>query len=73
METIPYSAFTNLDVRLRTWFDDESHGHQQLAPAQRIACAGYAMNAVRAETAASLDPASDVTAARLKVGPSHIL
>lgn len=38
MVAIPYSVFTNNDVRLRVWFNG-----QRLDPDQRIAAAGYAM------------------------------
>ena len=54
---IPFSAFTNSDVRLRVWFNDGTHGSQLLAPDQRIAAVGYAMMAVTAVTV----PASSVT------------
>ncbi len=37
------SVFTNADVRLRVWFNDGTHGFEQLAPDQRIAPAGYAL------------------------------
>ena len=43
MTAIPAGVFTNADVRLRVWFDDGSHGWQQLSPDQRIASVGYAM------------------------------
>jgi hypothetical protein len=36
-------TFTNGDVRLRVWFNDGTHGFEQLSPDQRIAAAGYAM------------------------------
>ena len=39
------SVFTNSDVRLRVWFNDGTHGFEQLAPDQRIAPAGYALAA----------------------------
>lgn len=56
---IPFSAFTNSDVRLRVWFNDGSHGSQLLSPDQRIAAVGYAMIAVTAVTV----PASSITGA----------
>jgi hypothetical protein len=37
------NPFTNADVRLRVWFNDGTHGFEQLAPDQRIASAGYAL------------------------------
>ena len=45
MQSIPSFAFQNEDVRLRVWFNDGTHGFQQLTPDQRIAAAGYAMMA----------------------------
>ena len=45
MTPIPSSVFTNADVRLRVWFDDGTHGEQQLAPDPRIAAVGYALMA----------------------------
>ncbi|MBI5387073.1 MAG: hypothetical protein HZA90_20575 [Verrucomicrobia bacterium] len=43
MTVVPPTVFTNLDVRLRIWFNDGVTGFQQLAPDQRIAAVGYAM------------------------------
>ncbi len=43
MTAVPPSVFNNTDVRLRVWFDDGSHGSQQLTPDQRIAAVGYAV------------------------------
>lgn len=43
MAALPYTVFNNSDVRLRVWFNDGTHGWQQLAPDQRIAAVGYAM------------------------------
>jgi len=40
---IPITVFTNPDVRLRVWFNDNVTGFQQLSPDQRIAAVGYAM------------------------------
>lgn len=45
MNLIPASVFTNSDIRLRVWFNDGSHGAQQLGPDQRLAAVGYAMMA----------------------------
>ncbi|MCX6879577.1 MAG: galactose oxidase [Verrucomicrobia bacterium] len=45
MTAIPPSVFGHPDVRLSVWFNDGSHGWQQLTPDQRIAAAGYAMMA----------------------------
>jgi N-acetylneuraminic acid mutarotase len=45
MAPLPPSVFTNASLFLRIWFDDGSHGQQQLSPDQPIASAGYAMMA----------------------------
>lgn len=45
MQPIFPSVFENDDVRLRVWFNDGTHGFQQLTPDQRIAAVGYAMMA----------------------------
>ena len=42
---LPSSAFTNPDVRLRVWFNDDTHGSQLLTPDQRIAAVGYSFMA----------------------------
>ena len=42
---LPLSVFTNPDVRLRVWFNDGTHGVQQLGPDQRLAASGYALMA----------------------------
>jgi len=43
MTAIPYSVFQNNTVLLRIWFNDGTHGYQQLAPDQQIAAVGYSM------------------------------
>jgi hypothetical protein len=43
MSAIPYTVFTNTDVRVRVWFNDGINGFQQFNPDQRIAAVGYAM------------------------------
>jgi hypothetical protein len=43
MTAIPASVFTNSDVHLRVWFNDGTHGAQQLSPDPRIASVGYAI------------------------------
>jgi hypothetical protein len=48
MAALPASVFTNSDVRLRVWF-----GGQPLSPDQRIASAGYALNAQTAQGVAN--------------------
>ncbi len=45
MTPISAAVFTNIDVRLRIWFNDGTNGFQQLSPDQRIAAVGYAMMA----------------------------
>lgn len=40
MAAVPASVFSNPDLRLRVWFNDGSHGFQQLAPDKRIAAVG---------------------------------
>jgi hypothetical protein len=46
--------FTNPDVRLRIWFNDNTHGFQQLLPDQRVGAVGYSYNSERAAKAAVL-------------------
>ena len=61
------TVFNNADVYLRVWFNDGT-GYQQLAPDQRIAAVGYALNAASvvdgAVTSAKLASGA-VTAAKL--------
>ncbi|MBL9116583.1 MAG: hypothetical protein JNJ83_16370 [Verrucomicrobiaceae bacterium] len=45
MTIVSATVFTNPDVHLRVWFNDNTHGFQQLAPDRRIAAVGYAMMA----------------------------
>jgi hypothetical protein len=45
MTAVPATVFDNADVRLRVWFNDGTHGSQQLSPDQRIGAAGYAARA----------------------------
>ena len=43
MGVLPISVFTNGPLSLRIWFNDGSHGFQQLSPDQHLASAPYAM------------------------------
>ena len=43
MTAVSATVFNNADVRLRIWFDDGTHGSEQLGPDQRIAAVGYAV------------------------------
>jgi hypothetical protein len=61
MTAIPYNVFANLDVRLRIWFNDGTHGFQHLEPDQRIAAVGYAMMAGNV-------PDGTITGAKLATG-----
>ena len=45
MAVVPATVFTNVDVRLRVWFNDGVSGSQLLSPDQRLAAVGYAMMA----------------------------
>ena len=45
MTVISADVFTNPDVRLRVWFNDNANGSQLLSPDQRIAAVGYALMA----------------------------
>ena len=45
MSVVPATVFANSKVLLRVWFNDGTHGWQQLTPDQRIAAVGYAMMA----------------------------
>ncbi len=42
---IPASIFSDSNLQLRVWFNDGSHGQQQLTPDQPIVSSGYAMSA----------------------------
>jgi hypothetical protein len=64
---IPTSVFTNASIWLRVWFNDGTSGFQQLTPDQRLAAAGYALQA------ASLLSTNDVVAARLNIGAGNSL
>src|SRR5688572_15277437 len=46
--------FTNNDVRLRIWFNDNTHGFQQLLPDQRVGAVGYSFVSERSGEAAVL-------------------
>jgi hypothetical protein len=45
MAALPASVFTNTAVHLRLWFNDGTHGFQQLAPDPPLGSAPYAMMA----------------------------
>lgn len=71
MAALPSTVFDNPDVRLRVWFDDGSHGFQQLTPDKRIAAVGYAVMAENVQdgaiTAGKLADEA-VTAAKIATG-----
>jgi hypothetical protein len=60
MTALPASAFVNVDVRLRVWFNGGA-GFQQLTPDQRIVSVGYALMAGNV-------PDGSITAAKLAAG-----
>lgn len=45
MAALPVSVFANASMRLRIWFNDGTHGVQQLAPDQLLTPAAYALSA----------------------------
>jgi hypothetical protein len=49
-QPIDPDTFTNADVRLRVWFNDGTHGFEQLSPDQRIVSAGYSLVAQTAKS-----------------------
>ena len=42
-QALTVSVFTNSNVLVRVWFNDGTHGSEQLTPDQRIAASGYAL------------------------------
>lgn len=64
MTAISTGVFANSDVHLRLWFNDGSHGFQQLTPDQRLGSVGYAMTAANASVAASV-PDGSITPGKL--------
>ena len=68
---IPATVFSNSSVLLRVWFNDGVQGFQQLSPDQRMAVAGYALQAQNAYTATfanSTSPSSVVQGSDLNIG-----
>ena len=49
-QPIDPETFTNGDVRLRVWFNDGTHGFEQLSPDQRIVSSGYSQVAQTANS-----------------------
>jgi hypothetical protein len=71
---VPPAVFANSTVLLRVWFNDGVTGFQQLSPDQRIAAAGYAMqaqNAAVASVANSTSPSSLVQGSDLNIGSGN--
>lgn len=64
MTPVPASVFENADVRIRVWFNDGTHGFQQITPDHRLAASPYAMIAERALTA------SEVSLGSIMASPS---
>jgi microcystin-dependent protein len=50
MTPIPTSVFGNQDLHLRIWFNDGTHGPQQLSPDQTVTAVAYAVSAGTAST-----------------------
>jgi len=50
MQSIAASIFGNDDIYLRIWFNDGTHGVQQLIPDQKITSVGFSMKAQDANT-----------------------
>jgi hypothetical protein len=71
--SIPATVFTNSDVCLRVWFDDGVSGLQQLSPDQRLAAAGYALQAQNATVANGVSPFSIVQGQALNIGSGNTL
>ena len=74
--SVPASVFANNNVNLRVWFNDGVHGFQQLTPDQRIAAAGYALqaqNAAVADFANSTSPNSTIQGADLQIGYGNVV
>ena len=61
MLSIPVTAFTNADVRLRLWFNNGVNGFAQLLPDQRITSVGYAAMSANV-------PDGSITTAKLAAG-----
>eukprot|EP01031_Cornospumella_fuschlensis_P052933 gene52933-64664_t len=49
MTALPVNALDHGDVRLRVWFNDGTHGFEQMAPDQRLAAAPYALVASKVD------------------------
>jgi len=64
MTAVPANIFTNSDVRLRVWFNDNANGFQLLTPDQRITAVGYAMVANTAQSV----PAGAITSTNIAAG-----
>ncbi len=60
MAALPVWVFTNAPLTLRIWFNDGSHGIQQLSPDQALASAGYALMAANVANGA-ITPANLAT------------
>jgi hypothetical protein len=67
MQPISPGVFSNGDVHLRVWFNDQVNGFQQFVPDQRVTTAGYAMLAANAQSATSVPPGT-ITSAMLVSG-----
>ena len=50
MMPVPGSVFENEDVYLRVWFDDGTHGSQQLSPDSQFTSTGFSFKAADADT-----------------------
>jgi len=69
---VPASTFANSTVNLRVWFNDGVSGFQQLTPDQRLAAAGYALEAASLASPAGGDlrgPVTNATVAKLQGVP----
>ena len=61
MTALSATALNHDDVRLRVWFNDGSHGFQQISPDQRLAATPYAFHAENAFAAEQAVEAASFT------------
>ncbi len=65
MAPLPVWVFTNAPLHLRIWFNDGTHGIQQLTPDQALTAAGYALMAANVADTATVSARVNALAAQL--------
>jgi hypothetical protein len=73
MVAIPSSLFDTASISLRIWFNDGTHGNQQLTPDQPVSSGAYAFHALTADSANNADTVDNLHVADINAQTADAL